>query len=203
MRVLIMSVMLAGGSGLAACGGPAADSPEDTVPAIEESDLQGARDAAAKLGSELKAQLIAAIEAEGPVGGVQVCAQIAPDIAKMVSEDTGFEVGRTSLRTRNASNMPDGWERETLLAFDEAMRHGKTADSLERAEVVSEDGVQTLRWMKPIPTGQLCLACHGEHVDDAVLAEIAAQYPGDQATGFQPGEMRGAFTVSKVMSAWG
>ena len=97
MRVLIMSVMLAGGSGLAACGGPAVDSPEDTVPAIEESDLQGARDAAAKLGSELKAQLIAAIEAEGPVGGVQVCAQIAPDIAKMVSEDTGFEVGRTSL----------------------------------------------------------------------------------------------------------
>jgi hypothetical protein len=49
--------------------------------------------------------------------------------------------------------------------------------------------------MKAIPTGGLCLACHGETIDPAVAGKIAELYPEDKATGFREGDLRGAFVV--------
>ena len=48
-------------------------------------------------------------------------------------------------------------------------------------------------------TGELCTLCHGEILDETVAQAVRAQYPEDRATGFVAGEMRGAFTVSKVL----
>lgn len=41
--------------------------------------------------------------------------------------------------------------------------------------------------------GQPCLSCHG--TDPDVATSIAALYPKDKATGFRPGELRGAMLV--------
>jgi hypothetical protein len=41
----------------------------------------------------------------------------------------------------------------------------------------------------------MCLACHGESLEPAVAAKLAAAYPKDQATGFRAGDLRGAFWV--------
>ena len=49
--------------------------------------------------------------------------------------------------------------------------------------------------MKAIPTGGLCLQCHGEVLDPAVAGKIAELYPDDQATGFIDGDLRGVFWV--------
>ena len=51
--------------------------------------------------------------------------------------------------------------------------------------------------MKAIPTGEVCLKCHGSNVAPDVKAAIGELYPEDQATGFKAGELRGAFSVSK------
>jgi hypothetical protein len=41
----------------------------------------------------------------------------------------------------------------------------------------------------------LCLTCHGESLAPELAAAIARDYPGDAATGFKSGELRGAFRV--------
>ena len=53
--------------------------------------------------------------------------------------------------------------------------------------------------MKAIPTGELCLLCHGETIDPDIAAAIDKAYPEDQARGFSLGDIRGAFTLSKPL----
>jgi hypothetical protein len=61
------------------------------------------------------------------------------------------------------------------------------------------EGGPAFRYMKAIPTGELCLTCHGGSIDPDLAARIRAGYPKDQATGFKLGELRGAFTLSKPL----
>ena len=54
--------------------------------------------------------------------------------------------------------------------------------------------------MKAIPTAaEPCLTCHGSSLQPELKAEILRLYPNDQATGFKPGELRGAFTVTQKL----
>jgi hypothetical protein len=43
---------------------------------------------------------------------------------------------------------------------------------------------------------QPCSVCHGSNVDAGLKAHIDQLYPGDLATGFAPGELRGALLIS-------
>ena len=71
---------------------------------------------------------------------------------------------------------------------------------MARAEIVEEDGHQVFRLVKAIPTGALCLNCHGgDKVQASVVEKLAEHYPGDQARGFAEGQMRGVFTLKKVL----
>ncbi|HSD70126.1 MAG TPA: DUF3365 domain-containing protein, partial [Woeseiaceae bacterium] len=51
------------------------------------------------------------------------------------------------------------------------------------------------RYMKAIPTGGLCLACHGSAIPDDVRGLLDDHYPHDRALGYEAGDMRGAFSV--------
>lgn len=51
------------------------------------------------------------------------------------------------------------------------------------------------RYMRAIPTGALRLTCHGPSVAPGTGATIKARYPGDRATGFTPGTLRGVFAI--------
>ena len=53
--------------------------------------------------------------------------------------------------------------------------------------------------MKAIPTGDVCLMCHGEHIAPDVHEKIKSLYPKDLATGYERGELRGAFTIKLPM----
>jgi hypothetical protein len=155
-----------------------------------------ARAAVKSLGEGLKSQLMAAIEAGGPVSAISVCRSIAPELAAQTSQAAGLTVGRTALRVRNPTNAPDEWERATLADFANEIAAGADPQTLERAEAVTDaSGAATFRYMKAIPMGgEPCLTCHGAP-EPALKAEIARLYPQDQATGFKPGELRGAFTI--------
>jgi hypothetical protein len=150
--------------------------------------------------TELKGELQAAVKAGGPVSAISVCQDRAPEIAQGLSEKTGWEVGRTSLKARNAElNSPDAWETQVLMKFEERKTAGEDVKTMAYAEVVEEDGETQYRFMKAIPTGEICLACHGEHIANDVAAAIDEAYPDDQAKGYQLGDIRGAFTLSKPM----
>jgi hypothetical protein len=66
---------------------------------------------------------------------------------------------------------------------------------LEAAVDLNRGGRIEHLYMRAIPMEALCTTCHGATLAPDVAAAIARAYPGDQATGFTPGELRGAFSV--------
>lgn len=147
-------------------------------------------------GGQLKPELLAAIEAGGPVNAIAVCAERAPAIARELSETSGWEVERVSLKPRNPySGVSDAWEQATLQKFEESLRSGKPAEELARAEVVEGE----FRFMKAQMVEPICLTCHGENLAPEVTQALARHYPGDQATGYKLGDMRGAFSLKRKL----
>lgn len=148
---------------------------------------------------ELKGELEGAMKSGGPVNAIAVCNQKAPGIAKQHSAAKGWGVGRTSLKIRNPANTPDAWEIHVLKRFEERKAAGEKPDQLEHAEIVTEGGKREFRYMKAIPTAEVCTKCHGATVPAEVEAKLQALYPTDQARGYQPGDLRGAFTIRQPM----
>ncbi|MDZ7751633.1 MAG: DUF3365 domain-containing protein [Gammaproteobacteria bacterium] len=149
----------------------------------------------------LKGELQAGMKSGGPVHALDVCNVQAPAIATDASKISGWEVGRTSLRLRNADNAPDAWERKVLKWFEARREEGQDPATMEYAELRDTADGQVFRYMKAIPQGEVCMVCHGgESVPPEVEAKIAELYPQDEARGFAPGDIRGAFTLSRRMA---
>jgi len=75
----------------------------------------------------------------------------------------------------------------------------QTLNKLEHGEIVTENGKKVFRYMKAIPTQDVCLKCHGTDIDPAVIKALDETYPNDKAQGFKEGNIRGAFTISQPM----
>ena len=149
-----------------------------------------------QLGSELKGELTAAIGQSGPTGAIDVCRTRAPEIASKLSRESGATVSRTALRVRNPANAPDELQRAVLEQFAADLASGRVEQPLEAAVEINRGGAIERRYMRAIPTDALCLTCHGAHLAPDVAAAIAKAYPDDQATGFETGQLRGAFSVT-------
>ena len=147
----------------------------------------------------LKQELQSGMQEGGPINAISVCNLSAPAIANTYSVSRGWDVGRTSLKVRNPANAPDAWERSVLESFEERKAAGEDPAKMEYHEVVRQDGVKQLRYMKAIPTAQLCLACHGESVDSITRTRLEKLYPDDQALGYKAGDIRGAFSISQPL----
>lgn len=174
-------------------GAPAeADTAAQTERAAEARALSKA------YGQRLRGALVEALKAGGPETAIAVCNTAAPALAAETSP-SGWSVGRTSLKVRNPDNAPDAWERSVLLDFDERVAQGADPKTLEHAETTTKDGETVFRYMKAIPTGAPCLACHGSAVSASVQEKIAELYPDDEATGYAPGDLRGAFSLVQTL----
>ena len=180
-------------TGFGAAPAIAADAPD------LEAFVQESRAKVKAFAGSLQGALKAAIEAGGPGNAIEVCNLEAPAIAREISAAPGWTVGRTSHKLRNPGNAADDWEAATIETFMARAAAGESLKTMERAEVVEEEGRETYRYMKAIPVGQVCLTCHGTEIDPALEARIAAFYPEDRATGFALGELRGAFTISRTL----
>ncbi len=147
---------------------------------------------------QLQSELKAALGEGGPVAAVEICQERAPAIAESLSQNGGWQIGRTSLKPRNAElNSPDEWERRVLRQFDDRARAGGAIQTLTYAEVVEDADGRSYRFMQAIPTADVCLACHGKEINPDIAAAIDAAYPQDQARGYQAGDVRGAFSLRK------
>lgn len=167
----------------------AADSP------AEPGWVEQSRRLAQQLGGELKGELTRTIASGGPVAAINVCYLRAPEIAAQLSQSSGARVGRTALRVRNPSNAPDPLERTVLEQFAADLGSGPVDRPIEAVFEIRRGDAVERRYMRAIPTDALCLTCHGKALAPELAAAIARDYPGDQATGFELGELRGAFSV--------
>ncbi len=167
--------------------------------AQEPAWVGDARKVAGSVPPKLLAVLTEEIGKSGPEGAILVCREKAPQLAKAASDETGWSIRRVSLKNRNPRAVPDAWERAALLDFDRRAAAGESPATLEKAEIVVENGTQSYRYMRALPTQPLCLNCHGlpEQLTPAVKERLKALYPDDKAVGYRPGEIRGAMTIRK------
>ena len=162
-------------------------------------NLQEARLLVKTFGGDLKSVLTTAMKVGGPIKALEVCNLQAEPIAEKISSSSGWHVGRTSLKVRNIDNEPDEWELKTLLEFESRKAAGEELNKLEYSEVINDGNKTVLRYMKPIPTVGLCVTCHGNVLNDDLSKKVKLLYPSDKATGFNVGDIRGAFSLQKVI----
>lgn len=138
-----------------------------------EAFVQESRAKAKAYAQTLQGALKGAIKDGGVSAAIPVCNVEAPLIGRQLSDPAGWTVGRTSYKLRNPDNAPDRWEVGVLDIFLKQAAAGEDLKTMEQAEVVEDDGQKTYRYMKAIPVGEVCLACHGSEVDPGVKAQIS------------------------------
>lgn len=175
-----------------------------TTPATPDKAalVEDAKTAIKTLGMTLQGELKLAMKNGGPINALDVCNTKAPEIAKAVSTEKDMAVSRVSLKNRNAvAGKANDWQEAILKDFESRKAGGEKPDTLAYADIVkTDDGKQEFRFMKAIPTGGLCLSCHGTEVKPEVSAKIKELYPEDKATGYKEGDLRGAFLVVKQLA---
>ncbi len=171
------------------------------VLADETKLLEEARLVAGSVPPKLLKVLLDEVNKGGPEGAIAVCRDQAPKLAMAASESTGWKIRRVSLNNRNPKAVPDAWERAVLEDFDRRAAAGANPATLEKGDVTVEAGVKSYRYMKALPTQELCLKCHGptDRMSDGVRARLADLYPADRATGYRIGQIRGAMTIRKPL----
>ncbi|MBX2836296.1 MAG: DUF3365 domain-containing protein [Gammaproteobacteria bacterium] len=163
----------------------------------EEAAIAEAKAIASTFATALKQELQAAMKAGGPVKALNVCNIEAMPITAQSAQELNASISRVSLKNRNMSNVPNEWQRVVLEEFDSRVSRGEDAGEMISSTVVESDGKKQLRFMKALPTGGVCLACHGQELSSEVQTVLKDLYPDDKATGYSLGENRGAIVVIK------
>jgi len=168
--------------------------------AAEPAWVPQAKAVAMSVPPKLLAVLQEEIQRSGPEGAIATCREQAPAMVRAASEQSGWQVRRVSLRNRNPKAVPDDWERAALEDFDRRAAAGEPPARLERAEEVQQDGRTVQRYLRALPTAELCLNCHGtpDRVSAAVAAQLKTLYPDDRGVGYRVGEIRGAITLRRT-----
>ena len=153
-----------------------------------------AQDLVSEYVGRLQPTLKQALAEGGPTLAIEVCASEAPKIAQALSAESGWLVKRVSLKSRNASRaQPDSWERPVLEEFDRRQAAGELpADIHQQGQSNGQ-----FRYMQAQGVVGVCLLCHGENLSQPVQDALQQYYPDDRATGYLPGQIRGAISLSK------
>jgi len=166
--------------------------PIDKKAAIEE-----AKKITMAFGGALKSRLQAAMKEGGPINALSVCNTEAMPITAQAAKENNALVSRVSLKNRNPNNTPNDWQKAVLEDFDTRASKGEYIKKMAFAKIVDNNGKKQLHFMKALPTGGICLTCHGSNIAPDVQAKLKELYPDDKATGYQLGQVRGAIVVVK------
>ncbi len=161
----------------------------------QQQRAEKSRGLAMTFGKQLKSELQAAMTDGGPELAIEVCQQRAPKIAAALSEMSGWQVHRTSLKPRNRA--PDAWEQQVLEDFDVRANDGEEIADIEYYAVVDTENGPAFRYMKALGTEPVCLTCHGESISAPLRERLDALYPDDRARGYRAGEIRGAISITQ------
>lgn len=205
MRAVTLTALTGLAATVAGCGGDA-----DEVDAGTRAEVVALGDSAAMtLVRTLGGKLNGALATGGAVHAVEFCAGEAQALTDSVSDalGAGWEVKRTTMRTRNPRNAPDSMEAEALTRFHDAEsgRAGGGGDGAEAEGFVQRTPSGDYRYYMPLRMGHMCLQCHGEpaEIDPGVRALLEERYPADQAWGYREGDLRGLVRVTVPRSAVG
>lgn len=174
---------------------------DTSKPQLTDNIKSGLRqDAKAFMGS-LKEILVKEMQTNGVVSAVSVCSDTAQLLTVNYGLSKGIYIKRVSFLNRNPNNMPDGFETKVLKSFELLSSQRKLTDTTEFFELIAENGIVNVRYMKPILIQAPCLSCHGtsNQISDNVKTILQNKYPDDKAIGYQLDELRGAVSIQKTL----
>lgn len=157
---------------------------DDDEADVEDPRQQQAMGAVFDLRDTLMGRVMSVATEEGFAEAVGVCRDEAMPLTEEVADRHGVELGRTSERLRNPENTAPEWFADLALRAQEG-------------PVFEEGPGGELRGAVPIRLAAACTNCHGadDELATGVAAALEADYPQDQATGYEEGDLRGYFWV--------
>lgn len=198
--IALVSSSAEAGSGSGAESKTVASSPASTSSPALDAEIKRSMYAIKVFTGRLQSELVKAMQAGGPTNAIAVCNTRAGVIAAEVSEKQNFTMKRVSVKNRNPDNAANEWQRPVLKEFELRKQNGEPMTDLIYADIVETADGKQFRFMKAIPTGSICMKCHGTKIEPAVKAKLEELYPDDKALDYSAGDLRGAFVVTRDMS---
>jgi len=130
---------------------------------------------------------------DGLTAVVDFCHDNASKLTDSIGKAHNVVIKRTSHKLRNPKNKPNAEEKAILDQYLQLQKENQ-----ELRPIVQKDKEGYVHFYGPIKIKKACLQCHGEPVKDIpepILEKIKENYPEDQATGFQLGELRGIWDI--------
>ncbi len=177
-----------------------AKAPEPLPPLTAEQQalgLQRGRAIAAETFALLSSNLQSAIKTSGVSNALPFCSMSASPLTAGMAAKYGVKLRRITHKPRNPASRADAVEIAVLKSFEE--RLAASSSTNPPPPLVTNLAVNTATFFSPILLNNaLCLKCHGEPGRDIApedAAIIQRLYPGDEATGFKLGDLRGAWRI--------
>lgn len=161
-----------------------------------QREIQFSQKVSQQLAKQLKQRLMAAVKEGGLNAGIEQCKIAAPDISQQLIANYPeklINAGRVSLKNRNPKNQPSDWQAGRLQKFNELNAKGQLPGFQYR--LFKQEGKAGLEFISPISTQGLCLNCHGKTLSEPLSQQLNNLYPHDKATGYNVGDIRGAFVI--------
>lgn len=142
--------------------------------------------------TNLKANLMKAMQEGGPVNAVKFCNVHAMPITASYSEKYSTTVKRVSDKNRNANNAANEKELAVMEDYRVSLAAGEPA-----LPKVAIDAEGKKHFYAPIFTGGLCLTCHGnpKNMQPELVNTLDSLYPADKARGYAVDELRGIWSI--------
>jgi Protein of unknown function (DUF3365) len=167
---------------------PVNDAGTALLPVATATPQERAPQEIAKFKGSIVGELQKAVAAQGAAGAISVCGDAAAK-ARDAMTTPELAIGRTSSKLRNPGNVAPAWVAPALAQLEKAA-------PAERKPITLKQPDGTLGYVEPLVIVPLCLQCHGAALADDVKAALKAKYPGDTATGYAEGDVRGVVWVA-------
>ena len=141
---------------------------------------------AGALKKALGSKLMASIQEGGPEAAVELCALEALPLTSQIAREQGLELSRITDRPRNPQNGATPEELALLMRMQEDLKDNRLQAIYRLGEVAYH----------PLEVQPLCLICHGGEIGPDLAQTLKEKYPGDRATGYKMGQIRGAIKIS-------
>lgn len=188
---VLVTITLAAAT-LAAPAGLAQNAPSQgrgTRLAEAPAGLQPAANRAINVFDEFQSRLIGrmnkALTDGGPLNALSVYRDEASALTAALGRAHRMRIGRTSHKLRNPRNRAPEWAAPYVNA-------AAAADFSQSPTWVVPIG-ENVGVLAPLETKEVCTLCHAPaaQLPPELLGAIRASFPGDQATGFTTGQVRG------------
>jgi len=192
--LILLPLALAGCSKSAdQAGAPAL--PPALSPTVQQAAVQRGQAIASETFALLSSNLQAALQSGGISNALPFCSLAASPLTAGMAEKHGVTLRRVTHKARNPAGQADAVELGVLRSFEAALA---TSTNPPPPLVTNLAAGQATFFAPIVLNKELCLKCHGESGRDITaenLALIRSLYPNDEATGFQLGQLRGAWRI--------